>query len=93
MQATFAIVLPIYTLEFVAVKTLGPQPRARSENIFIIVMTERYPKKLRVIPTSKTKAANVAIVFLDHWIVPYAIRDHLLTEDGPQFVSKLFALL
>lgn len=38
-------------------------------------------------------ATHVANMFLDHRIVPYSIRDHLVADNGPHFVSKFFATL
>lgn len=41
--------------------------------------------------TSKPHATHIAIFFLDHWMIPIGIKSYLLTENGPQFVSKFFA--
>lgn len=30
--------------------------------------------------------------FIDYWIVPFGIPTYLLTDNGPQFVSKFYAL-
>lgn len=43
--------------------------------------------------SSKTKAPHVASIFLDPWIVKYAVRAFLLTENGLQFVSMFSDML
>lgn len=56
-------------------------------------MTNRYLKITRAIPTSETTATHDARMFLGHWIVSYRIPEHLVTENGPQFMSAFFAIL
>lgn len=81
------------TLESIAMDMLGPLPRTKHENVFLIVVRDGYSKMTKDIPTSKTNATHVAIVLLYHWVFSIGIRKHFLTGNGPQFLSALFALL
>lgn len=42
---------------------------------------------------TKTKAIHVADVFIDNWIILYGISNYLLSDYGPQFVSKFFGAI
>ena len=78
-------------LEFVAMDILGPLPKTKQGNQFVVVLTDRYSKLTRAIPTGKTTATTVATIFVDHWVIPYGIPNYVLTDNGPQFVAKFFA--
>lgn len=41
----------------------------------------------------KTMSTHSRNVFLGHWTFPYRLTDHLLTNNGPQFVRSVFAEL
>lgn len=56
-------------------------------------MTDGYTKMAKAIPTSKTIAVNVVIVFVDHFIVLDGIPGHLLASNGPPFVKTFMAIL
>lgn len=43
-----------------------------------------------MIPKTKVTAAQVASIFLDHWVVPCGILAYLLTDNGLQFVESFF---
>lgn len=40
---------------------------------------------------AKTKVSYVATAFVENWVIPYGIRNYLLSENVPQFFSKFFA--
>lgn len=48
---------------------------------------------MRVVPTSKTTALQIASLFMDFWIIPNGIPEFVLTDNGTQFISKLFELI
>lgn len=77
-------------LDFIPMHILGLLLKMVAGNQFIIVITDRYIKEDWVIPSSKASARQVASIFFDHWIVPYGIPVSLLTDNGLQFVRKLF---
>lgn len=80
-------------LEFIAIEVLRPLPRTTSGNQYAIVITDRYSKVTRAIPTSKTASTHAANIFFEHWVIPYGIPKYLLTDNGPQFTSKFFAMI
>lgn len=69
---------------------LGPLPKTRNEDQFIIVITDRYSKLTSSVPISMTTAPYIASVMLNHCIIPYEIPNSILYDNGPQFVAELW---
>jgi len=80
-------------LEFIAMDLLGPLTKTRRGHTDILVMTDRFSKMARSIPLRSTTAPVVAEAFLNNWVIPYGLPRILLTDNGPQFVSKFFEFL
>lgn len=87
------VFLPSGPLEFVAMDILGPLPRATNRNQRVMVITDRYSKLTRAIPTWRTTATHAANVFFDHCVISHDISTFLLIDNGPQFVRKFFATI
>lgn len=68
--------------KFIAMDVLKPLPGPESASVVVTVMMERYSNVKKAIHTSETTATHVANAFLDHWIVPYGIPDHLRTDSS-----------
>lgn len=68
-------------LELIAIKMLGLLPCTAEGSKHKIIITDRYSKLMRVLPTDKTSSAYVANVFFDSWIVPYGITNYVLADD------------
>lgn len=77
--------------DFVFMNILGPLRKATQGKQIVFVITDRYFKLARAIPTSETSSAHIANVFLKHWIVPFGIPKYLLAENKLQPVSTFFA--
>ena len=81
-------------LEFVAIDILGPlNPASQDGNKFVLVITDRFSKLTRAIPMRTITALNVAKEFVQHWICAYGPPKYLLSDNGSQFTSKLFAFV
>lgn len=64
-------------------------------NQYIFVITDRYSKHTRAVPTSKSSSTHMANLFPHHWIVvrrTFDIPGYLVAYNGPQSVSN-FSLL
>lgn len=72
---------------------IGQLPRTKNGNVFVGVMTDRLSKMTSVLCTSKKTAKHVANVFLDNYIVPYGISDHLARKNDFQSLRKFFATI
>jgi transposase InsO family protein len=69
---------------------LGPLPRAKHGNRFLLVISDRYSKVTNTVPLRTVIALSVARAFCDHWAYVYGPPVSLLTDNGPQFTAKFF---
>lgn len=80
-------------LELVPIDNLGALPCTVSGNQYVIVMTDRYSKLARAMPSDKTSSPNVANLFFDSWVVPYGIPAYIQTDYGMKFTCALFGTI
>lgn len=92
-KRTLQILFTTEFLNFIAMNILEPFPKTMHGQHLVRIITDRYSKETRAISTltkTSTSIAIRAILFFDHWIVPYDIPFHLLTANGTQIKSKFF---
>jgi hypothetical protein len=77
-------------LESVAMDILGPLPRTKHGNRFLLVISDRFPKVTKTVPLRTVTALSVARAFCDHLDYSYGPPLSLLTDTGPQFTAKFF---
>jgi hypothetical protein len=69
---------------------LGPLPRTKHGNRFLLVIADRYTKVTRTVPLRTVTALSVARAFVDQWVYVYGPPVSLLTDNGPQFRANFF---
>lgn len=84
---------PSRRLEFMAIHILAYLTKKRQRSRLVVVMKDCYSTLTGDIPTIRVSAPMVATIFLKHWVVPYGIPNTLLTDNGPQFASKVLSAL
>lgn len=67
---------------------VGHLTKTVQNNRYIHVITNRYSKLARAIPTLKTTAAHATNVFVDHRLIKYEIFSYLLTGNGTHSVRN-----
>jgi Integrase zinc binding domain/Integrase core domain len=77
-------------LESVAMAILGPLPRTKHGNRFLLVIADRFSKVTNKVPLRTVNALSVARAFCDHRAYVYGPPVSLLTDNGPQFTAKFF---
>lgn len=80
-------------LKFVAIDILGPLPRTRNENQYVIVMTDKYSKLTRAMQTGKTSSSHFGNVSFDSQVVLYFTPVYVQLKHGVKFNSKMFSAL
>ena len=80
-------------LKYIAIDLLGPLIKREKGCTDILVITDRFSKLARVVPLQSTKAPVVANALLEHWILPYGLPKHVLSDNGPQLVGKVFTTI
>lgn len=66
-------------------------PKPAKNNQYTLVVTNRYSRMTRAIPTSRSTSMRIANIFFTHWFARYGIPTYLLTNDGVQLAGKLSA--
>lgn len=87
---TAKTVLPEPPLEYISLDIQGPLPSKWEGNQLLLAMTDRYNKLTVIIPTTGTKVSTVPRIFPENRVVKYGIPSSIITENGPQFVSRFF---
>lgn len=73
-------------LAYVGMDILGPLPKAKQDNKFIVLMTGRCTKLTRALPATERNATTVAAIILERWVSTYGITSKHFTNDAPNFV-------
>lgn len=73
-------------LVYACLHILGPLSKTESGNQFIVVVTDRYSKLTKAIPTARGKVKEVATIFGDHFELNFGIRKTVLTNNSRQSV-------
>lgn len=77
-------------LDSVSVVLLGSLPKTKSGNRFILVMADRFIKHTQVVPLKLTTGLDVAKAFASQWVCKYGPPTEVLSDNCPQFASKLY---
>lgn len=79
-------------LGFVAIHISERLRKTTSGNQHVDIVTSRYSKLTCAISTRKITSTPFENIFLDNRILPCGISSSVLTESGPQVVSKFFRM-
>ncbi|GFT51316.1 retrovirus-related Pol polyprotein from transposon 412 [Trichonephila clavipes] len=83
-----------YPNEIVTLNLLGTYPASRPERyIFLLVITEHFPKWNELIPLRKASAQSIANALFENYISRYGAPISLISDNGPQFISEVFEQL
>ena len=77
-------------LDDVAIDILGPLPKTTKGNLYIVFIMDRYSKLCRLEALSNVRASSLARAFVEQWVFTYGPPKTLLSDNGKQFISKLF---
>ena len=74
--------------ERISIDILGPLPRSRRGNQYILVLADHFTKWTEAIPMPRQEARTVARNFLDHFI--FGMSYEIMSDQRTQFESELF---
>ena len=77
-------------LEDVAIDLLGPFPTTKQGYKIILVINARFSKLCQVVPLRSTEAFACAVAFVEHWVYKFGSPARIISDNGPQFVSRFF---
>lgn len=87
-STTLKLFPPAAPLKDVAMDLLGELLMTPRGNRYIIVITYRFSKLVRVIALANCRAIDVAKAFTRDWVFLYGPPVTVLTDNGPQFASQ-----
>lgn len=93
VQQKIRLFSPPSPIEFVAINISGPSPKAKGENKYFGVITDRYSELTKAIPTSMTRATAIPNTFEEHLVATFEIPSTVLTDKGLQCTSKFIGAL
>ena len=76
--------------EMVSIDIVGPLPVTKTKNRYIITMIDRFSRYCMLQPT-KTVTAHDVVQAMERWMSIFGPPDMILSDNGSQFVSKVFA--
>ena len=74
-------------LEFLCMDILGPLPKTKPGNRYLLVMTDRFSKLMRTTLFRTFSMTSVARAFCNHLVFAYVPPALVLTDRGQQFAS------
>ena len=77
-------------LERIAVDILGPLPRTRKGNRYLMVVGDYFSKWTDAIPIRDQEATTVAQKLVEHFIVIFGVPMEIHSDQGSNFESKVF---
>ncbi|CAF3337957.1 unnamed protein product [Rotaria socialis] len=77
----------------VGIDITGPFTKTRRGNSFILVVVDYFTKWVELFPLQSIKAATIAQVFLDEVICRFGFPIRVISDNGVQFLSKVFTQL
>ena len=87
---TYLKLFPATTpLEEVAIDIMGELTQTPRGNRFILVITDRFSKLVRVAAMKQVRAIDVAKAFTRDCVFTYGPPWTILSDNGPQFVARL----
>ena len=76
-----------------SIDLIGPFPRGDGGSLNILTMVDVYSRYVVVAATRSTTADRIADLVFDCWIKYFSCPMRILSDQGPQFESAMFARL
>ena len=77
-------------LDSLAMDILGPLPKTKKGNEYLLVICCRFSKLTQVIPLRTISSYNLAVAFCSHWVFKYGTPRHMTLDNAQYFTSKFF---
>lgn len=79
-----------YPMERVALDVLGPLPMTSRGNRYILVVSDYFTRWPEAYATENHKAPTVASKLVNEWVSRFGVMQHLHSDQGRDFESKIF---
>ena len=92
-RAEMQVALVGEPLERVSIDITGPHPKSSRGNQFILTVVDHFSKWAEAVPLANHTAPVVARALMVHVFSRFGVPRQLLSDQGPEFESELFAQL
>ena len=69
---------------------MGPLPTTARQKRFILVVVDYFTRWIELFPLKSTTSINMANILMNEVFSRYGLPKHIVSDNGPQFVSNLF---
>ena len=80
---------PGIALDKIAMDIVGPLPKTKAQNEYILTMQDQLSKLCVAVPFKDATASSIADAFIKRWICVYGSPRIILTDQGQNFLSTL----
>jgi transposase InsO family protein len=74
----------------IGIDIMGPFPPTPRQKRFLLVIVDYFTRWVELFALRQTTATHIANVLIDEVICRYGVPLHILSDNGPQFISHLF---
>ena len=74
----------------ISVDIVGPMPISHSSNRYIVSMIDKFSRYCMLVPVKSVSSTDV-IHAIDRWITTFGAPKSILSDNGPQFISAIYA--
>ena len=78
------------SLERVALDIMGPLPKIKKGNKYILVISDYFTKWVEAVPIKNQAAVTVARKFIDHFVTKFGVPMQIHSDRGACFDSEVF---
>jgi len=81
---------PLKPMSVISIDLVGPLPRTRKQNKYIVVCIDTSTKWITAVPIRAATSAAVSRVLVDEVILNHGVPDLVLADNGTQFTGREF---
>lgn len=82
-----------YPWQIISADYIGPLPRSRRGNQYILVVADYFSKWVVIQPVRSINSSNLCTILKDQWILRNSAPEIIITDNGSCFVSREFKRL
>jgi hypothetical protein len=74
----------------IGVDIMGPFPTTQRQKQYLLVVVDYFTRWVELFPLRTTTSNDIATILIDEIICRWGCPTHILSDNGPQFISELF---
>ncbi|CAF4231076.1 unnamed protein product [Rotaria sp. Silwood2] len=74
----------------IGIDIMGPLPTTARQKRFLLVVVDYFTRWIELFPLKSTTSTDMANILMNEVFSRYGLPQHIVSDNGPQFVSNLF---